>query len=69
MIYDKEMAYKRTEEDYLKVNNELRKCGTIQANKIRELNKLVKELKLELKRKDLELKDIKLELTMLKRRR
>ena len=61
--------YKRTEEDYIKVNEELRKCGKIQANKIKELNKLVKELKLELKRKELELKDIKLELTMLKRRR
>lgn len=69
MVYNKQMTYKRTEEDYLKVNDELRKCGTIQANKIRELNKLVKELKLELKRKELELKDIKLELTMLKRRR
>lgn len=67
MVYDKQVTYKRTEEDYLKVNNELRKCGKIQANKIKELNKLVKELKLELKRKDLELKDIKL--TMLKRRR
>ena len=65
-IYDKQVTYKRNEEDYLKVNNELRKCGRIQANKIRELNKLVKELKLELKRKDLELKNIKL--TTLKRR-
>lgn len=67
MVYDKQVTYKRTEEDYLKVNNELRKCGRIQANKIRELNKLVKELKLELERKDSELKNIKL--TMLKRRR
>lgn len=50
MVYNKQVTYKRTEEDYLKVNNELRKCGKIQANKIRELNKLVKELKLELKR-------------------
>lgn len=67
MIYDKQVTYKRTEEDYLKVNNELRKCGRIQANKIRKLNKLVKELELKLERKDLELKNIKL--TMLKRRR
>lgn len=67
MIYDKQVTYKRTEEDYLKVNNELRKCGRIQANKIRELNKLVKELELKLERKDSELKNIKL--TMLKRRR
>ena len=66
MVYDKQVTYKRTEEDYLKVNNELRKCGRIQANKIRELNKLVKELKIELERKDSELKNIKL--TMLKRR-
>lgn len=56
MVYDKQVTYKRTEEDYLKVNNELRKCGRIQANKIRELNKLVKELELKLERKDLELK-------------
>ena len=69
MLYDKQVTYNRTEEDYLKVNNELRKCGKIQAKKIKELNKLVKELKLELKRKDLELKDVKLELTRLKRRR
>lgn len=67
MVYDKQVTYKRTEEDYLKVNNELRKCGRIQANKIRELNKLVKELELKLERKDSELKNIKL--TMLKRRR
>lgn len=67
MGYDKQVTYKRNEEDYLKVNNELRKCGRIQANKIRELNKLVKELKLEVERKDSELKNIKL--TMLKRRR
>lgn len=66
MVYDKQVTYKRTEEDYLKVNNELRKCGRIQANKIRELNKLVKELELKLERKDSELKNIKL--TMLKRR-
>lgn len=66
MVYDKQVTYKRTEEDYLKVNNELRKCGRIQAKKIRELNKLVKELELKLERKDLELKDIKL--TMSKRR-
>lgn len=69
MVYDKQTIYKRTEEDYIKVNNELRKCGKIQADKIKELNKSLRELKLELKRKDLELKDIKLELTMLKRRR
>lgn len=61
--------YKRTEEDYIKVNEELRKCGTIQANKIKEQNTIIKELRQELKRKDLELKDIKLELTMLKRGR
>lgn len=67
MIYNKQVTYKRTEEDYLKVNNELRKCGRIQANKIRELNELVKELELELKRKESELKYIKL--NMLKRRR
>ena len=67
MVYDKQVTYKRTEEDYLKVNNELRKCGRIQANKIRELNELVKELELELERKESELKNIKL--TMLKRRR
>ena len=67
MVYNKQVTYKRTEEDYLKVNNELRKCGRIQANKIRELNELVKELELELKRKESELKHIKL--TMLKRRR
>ena len=67
MVYDKQVTYKRTEEDYLKVNNELRKCGRIQAKKIRELNKVVKELELKLERKDLELKNIKL--TMLKRRR
>ena len=67
MVYNKQATYKRTEEDYLKVNNELRKCGRIQANKIRELNELVKELELELKRKESELKHIKL--TMLKRRR
>ena len=67
MVYNKQVTYKRKEEDYLKVNNELRKCGRIQANKIRELNELVKELELELKRKESELKHIKL--TMLKRRR
>ena len=67
MVYNKQVTYKRNEEDYLKVNNELRKCGRIQANKIRELNKLVKELELELERKESELKNIKL--TMLKRRR
>ena len=67
MVYNKQVTYKRNEEDYLKVNNELRKCGRIQANKIRELNELVKELELELKRKESELKHIKL--TMLKRRR
>ena len=67
MVYDKQVTYKRNEEDYLKVNNELRKCGRIQANKIRELNELVKELELELKRKESELKYIKL--NMLKRRR
>ena len=66
MVYDKQVTYKRTEEDYLKVNNELRKCGRIQAKKIRELNKVVKELELKLERKDLELKNIKL--TTLKRR-
>ena len=67
MVYNKQVTYKRTKEDYLKVNNELRKCGRIQANKIRELNELVKELELELKRKESELKYIKL--NMLKRRR
>lgn len=67
MVYNKQVTYKRNEEDYLKVNDELRKCGKIQANKIRELNKLVKELKLELKTKESELKYIKL--NMLKRRR
>ena len=67
MVYNKQVTYKRTEEDYLKVNNELRKCGRIQANKIRELNELVKELELELERKESELKHSKL--TMLKRRR
>lgn len=67
MVYNKQVTYKRTKEDYLKVNNELRKCGRIQSNKIRELNELVKELELELKRKESELKNIKL--TMLKRRR
>jgi hypothetical protein len=61
--------YKRTEEDYIKVNEELRKCGTIQANKIKEQNTIIRELRQELKRKDSELKDIKLELIMLKRRR
>ena len=61
--------YKRNEEDYMKVNEELRKCGTIQANKIKEQNTIIRELRQELKRKDLELKDVKLELTMLKRRR
>lgn len=61
--------YKRTEEDYMKVNEELRKCGTIQANKIKEQNTIIRELRQELKRTSLELKDIKLELTMLKRRR
>ena len=66
MVYNKQVTYKRNEEDYLKVNDELRKCGKIQANKIRELNKLVKELKLELKTKESELKYIKL--NMLKRR-
>lgn len=66
MVYNKQVTYKRTKEDYLKVNNELRKCGRIQANKIRELNKLVKELELKLERKDSQLKNIKL--TMLKRR-
>ena len=66
MVYNKQVTYKRNEEDYLKVNDELRKCGRIQANKIRELNKLVKELEVKLERKDSELKNIKL--TMLKRR-
>jgi hypothetical protein len=61
--------YKRTEEDYIKVNEELRKCGTIQANKIKWQNTIIRELRQELKRKDSELKDIKLELIMLKRRR
>ena len=61
--------YKRTEEDYIKVNEELRKCGTIQVNKIKEQNTIIKELRQELKRKDLQLKNIKLELAILKRSR
>lgn len=61
--------YKRTEEDYMKVNEELRKCGTIQANKIKEQNTIIRELRQELKRTSLELKDLKIELAILKRRR
>lgn len=61
--------YKRTEEDYMKVNEELRKCGTIQANKIKEQNATIRELRQELKRTSLELKDLKIELAILKRRR